>query len=219
MEARPDGVPVRAGAALHTRADRLSTTVDNNPTETQLARRDRLAELLEGCAARHEASLAELYELCSSQLYGVLLRMVKIDAIAEEALQESFVKIWNNSGSYSSELGTPMTWMSSIARNHALDLLRRRSRREGHEIGDMVSLIDATPDAGKSPSEMSEDAEALLECLDRLQPVARECIVQSFCEGYSHEELSSAHDTPIGTVKSWIRRGLLALRSCLDEHA
>ena len=175
--------------------------------------------LLEACAQRHEAAFEELYGLCSTQLYGVLLRILKIEAIAEDALQESFVKIWENAGSYSSEAGAPMAWMSSIARNQGLDVLRRRGRRERHESTDMVSLIDATPDAAKSLHEMSEDAQLLLQCLDRLPERARDCIVRAYCEGYSHEELSEASGTPLGTIKSWIRRGLISLRRCVDELA
>ena len=181
------------------------------------ARSERLAVLLARCGQRHEAAFEELYRLSSAQLYGVLVRILKIEAIAEEALQESFVKIWDKAGTYVPEAGAPMTWMSSIARNQALDLLRRSGSRERHESNDMVSLIDATPDAAKPLHEMSEDAQLLERCLERLPDVARDCLVRAYCEGYSHEELAEANGTPLGTVKSWIRRGLISLRNCFDE--
>ena len=180
-------------------------------------RRERLVVLLERCAEGHESALEELYGLCAGQLNGVLVRILKIEAIAEEALQESFVKIWENAGSYSSEAGAPMTWMSSIARHQALDVLRRRGSREGHESTGLVSLIEATPDTDKPLHEMSEDAQLLLRCLERLPDAAHDCIVKAYCEGYSHEELSEEKGAPLGTVKSWIRRGLNSLRKCVDE--
>ena len=175
--------------------------------------------LLAGCARRREADFEELYALCSAQLNGTLLRILKIEAIAEEALQESFVKIWMKADSYSPETGSPMTWMNSIARNQALDVLRRRGSRERNESPELVSLIDATPDAAKPWHEMSSDAEALMRCLDELPEASRDCIVRAYCEGYSHEELAAETAAPLGTVKSWIRRGLVSLRKCVDAHA
>lgn len=183
------------------------------------ARRARLVLLLARCGERREDALEELYGLCSAQLNGVLLRILKMEAIAEEALQETFVKIWMKADSYVPEASAPMTWMSSIARNQALDVLRRRGTRENHESTDLVSLIEATPDVAKPLHEMSEDAQLLMECLERLPEDARDCVVKAFCEGYSHDELSEQKRTPLGTVKSWIRRGLVSLRACLDEHA
>ena len=194
-----------------------STTAPPESLEDEHARRERLSALLALCAQRQESAFEELYGLCSAQLYGVLLRILKIEAIAEEALQESFVKIWEKADSYVPEVGAPMTWMASIARHQALDVLRRRGRREDLESGDLISLIDATPDAAKPVHEMSADAQLLLRCLERLPEAARDCIVQAYCEGYSHEELSAARGTPLGTIKSWIRRGLVSLRRCVDE--
>lgn len=195
----------------------MTSTTRPAPPPDENARRERLVVLLERCAERHEAAFEELYGLCSAQLNGVLLRILKIEAVAEEALQESFVKIWENAGSYTREAGTPNAWMNSIARHQALDVLRRRGSRENYESADLVSLIDATPDAAKPPHEMSADAQLLLMCLERLPESARDCIVRAYCEGYSHEELSAANGAPLGTVKSWIRRGLVSLRRCVDE--
>jgi len=197
----------------------VNTTPRAVPPADEQARRERLAELLERCGERHEAALEELYGLCSAQLNGILLRILKLEAIAEEALQETFIKIWMNAGSYSPEAGSPMAWMGGIARHQALDVLRRRGSRENNESTDLVSLIEATPDAGKPLHEMSEDARLLMQCLERLPEPARDCIVKAYCEGYSHDELSDARETPLGTVKSWIRRGLVSLRKCLHELA
>jgi RNA polymerase sigma-70 factor (ECF subfamily) len=182
-------------------------------------RRLRLAGLLVRCGEQHEPALEELYGLVSAQLFGVLMRILKLETIAQEALQETVVKIWEKADSYSPEFGAPMTWMTSIARHQALDTLRRRSVREDYERPQLAALIDDTADAHASLQAVSDDAEQLLHCLEQLEPGARDCIVKAYCEGYSHDELSAAHETPLGTVKSWIRRGLMSLRSCLDEFS
>ena len=169
------------------------------------------------CGSDDQAALEELYKLTSAQLYGVLLRILKIEGIAEDALQETYIKIWNKAATYQLSRGTPMPWMYSIARHQALDILRRRSVREDQESGHLVALIDATPHTDKPVEDMAADAQALLLCLQRLKPEVQDCLVKAYCEGYSHNELSAAQAAPLGTIKSWIRRGLLSLRECLDE--
>lgn len=178
---------------------------------------EHLTELLARCEQGNETAFEELYGLCSAQLYGVLVRILRIEAIAEEALQDCFVKIWQKAGTYVPGSGSPMAWMSTIARYQALDLLRRRGSRENLECADLPGYIDATPDPAKPLHEMSEDAAMLMQCLDKLPEEARNCIVRAYCEGYSHDELAMQGGTPVSTVKSWIRRGLISLRRCLDE--
>lgn len=196
-------------------------TVTNDPLiiDKQQMHNEHLAALLMRCEQGNETAFEELYALCSSQLYAVLFRILKIEAIAEEALQDCFVKIWQKSGTYVPSSGSPMTWMYSIARHQALDHLRRRSSREGHERTDSHELIAEAADQSKSLAAMSEDASVLMHCLEQLPGPTQACLVSAYCEGYSHEELSASHATPIGTIKSWIRRGLISLRSCIDEHA
>lgn len=181
------------------------------------ARNQRLTELLARCERGSESAFEELYRLCSRQLYGLLLRILRIEAIAEEALQDSFIKIWQKAGTYVPEYGSPMTWMCSIARHLALDVLRRRGIREDHERADEFGRVEATPDVTKPLHEMNEDAAPLMRCLEQLPNNISNCLVRAYCEGYSHEELAKKNGAPIGTVKSWIRRGLISLRKCLDE--
>ena len=180
---------------------------------------DQLVELLQRCEQSDESALEELYKHCSRQLYGVLTRILRNEALAEEALQDVFVKIWRKAGTYKRESGSPITWMISIARHQALDQLRRRSSREANESADEIGAIESMVDASKPMHEMSADAKLLMLCLDKLPEQARSCIIRAYCEGYSHEELAGQFDSPIGTVKSWIRRGLISLRKCIDEHS
>lgn len=183
------------------------------------ARNERLVKLLAGCGQGNESDFEELYTQCSAQLYGLLLRILKIEGVAEEALQDTFVKIWQKADAYVPDNGSAMAWLCSIARNQGLDLLRRRGLREGRERADINGLIEATADTAKPLHEMSDDATLLMQCLDELPADVSHCIVSAYCEGYSHEELSQQNGAPIGTVKSWIRRGLISLRKCVDERA
>jgi len=187
--------------------------------ESKDQRRERLVHLILDCQDNEQEALAELYALCSAQLFGVLLRILRQESLAEEGLQETFIKIWNNADRYHQSQGTPVTWMTSIARNQAVDILRRRSSRENHESAYPAAFANDTGDKAKSFLDMESDSEALMICLEKLEEPARDCIVRAYCEGYSHEELAEAHERPLGTVKSWIRRGLLSLRGCLDEFA
>lgn len=194
------------------------TTKNRTPADKQ-AHDEHLAELLKQCAQGKESAFKELYGSCSSQLYSVALRILKIEGVAEEALQDTFIKIWQQADTYIPGCGPPMAWMYSIARHQALDLLRRRNSRENREHSDGNQLIAAAPDEAKSILSMSEDADLLMKCLDQLPAATRHCIVSAYCEGYSHNELSSYHDSPANTIKSWIRRGLISLRACIDEHS
>lgn len=173
--------------------------------------------LLASCEKGNEAAFEELYKQCSGHLFGILVRILRIEAVAEEALQDAFVKIWQKSGTYAPQAGSPMAWMCSIARHQALDLLRKRGSRENNERADISGYIDSAPDTRKPIHEMTEDATLLMQCLEKLPEEPRNCIVRAYCEGYSHEELAEQGDTPVGTVKSWIRRGLISLRKCIDD--
>lgn len=184
-----------------------------------MSRSDNLADWLAAAAQGDQQAFANLYESCSPQLYALLLRMLKRRDWAEDALQEAFINIWQNAGTYTPERGAPLTWLMSIARYRALDALRRR-RPE-------VSISDE-PQAGfyglaagvQDPDVRSEELEALRAlqtCLEELQDMQRECVLLAYYEGYTHSELAERLEAPLGTVKSWVRRGLQRLRECLGR--
>jgi len=136
---------------------------------------------------------------------------------AEEVLQESFVNIWHHAGSYVATKSQPLTWMTSIVRNRCLDQMRRR------EV-DTVTIDDEEPgmmlaDDRPGPMEMllsSADALAVKSCVERLEAGQKQAITLAFYQGLSHSELASHLRQPLGTVKSWVRRGLERLKACLD---
>lgn len=184
----------------------------------QIARDEQLTVLLQACADGDHAALAALYELTSSQLYGVLRRILDRKAIADEALQETYTKIWTRAAQFNAERASPIVWMNRIARNQAIDLIRQRSIREDHELSDPESELSR----GVSLTDIEGstlDGDLLDFCLQQLQQTPRECVVAAYCEGFSHDELSEKFNKPLGTVKSWIRRSLLALKKCIDENS
>jgi len=177
----------------------------------------RLADLLARTALSDQQAFAELYRLTSPHLYAVALRILRVSGPAEEVLQESYVNIWHHAGSYVAAKSQPLTWMTSIVRNRCLDQMRRR------EV-DTVTIDDEDPgmklaDDRPSPIDMllsSADALAVRSCVERLEAGQKQAIALAFYQGLSHSELASHLRQPLGTVKSWVRRGLERLKACLD---
>lgn len=179
-----------------------------------------LTHWLSATARGDRKAFQALYRAASPHLLSVLLRMLRRRDVAEDALQDCFVRIWQNASSYAPERGAPMTWMMSIARYRALDLIRRQ-RPE-------VSLDEETEEAPEddnseiergplSESMTQEGVDGLQECLDTLQDIQRESVLMAYYEGYTHHEMAERLGKPLGTVKSWVRRGLQRLRECLDQ--
>jgi RNA polymerase sigma-70 factor (ECF subfamily) len=169
------------------------------------------------CALRDQRAFAELYRQTSAKLYGVAIRILRRQDWAEEVLQESFVNIWNHIAEYSTSRSAPMTWMTAIVRNRALDWLRRPNLERGDEDYDL--LVEALPDDAPGPETLlgnSRDARALADCLKQLSGNQRQTIMLAYAHGLSHGELASRLKEPLGTVKTWIRRGLDRLRGCMD---
>jgi RNA polymerase sigma factor (sigma-70 family) len=183
----------------------------------QLERNARLMELLARTALADQRAFAELYRLTSAHLYAVALRILKESAPAEEVLQESFVNVWHHAGSYVAAKSQPLTWLTSIVRNRCLDHLRRREVETVTMDDEEEGLGVAADDP--SPLEMllsGANARAVGACVETLEPGQKQAIALAFFQGLSHSELAQTLREPLGTVKSWIRRGLERLRDCLD---
>lgn len=179
---------------------------------------DDLAELLARIALGERLSFQRLYHIASSQLFGLILRIVKNQETASEVLQESFIKIWNRASDFSPERASPMTWMGTIARNQAIDTLRRRRQQPMLHDQSLDELNWLAEDA-LGPDEEVDQAlrnQALRECLGRLEGGQRNAVLLAYFNGLTHEELAARLDKPLGTVKSWIRRGLQRLKRCLE---
>ena len=164
-----------------------------------------------------------LYDATSPKLFGFVLRIVNKRELAEEVLQESFVNIWNNAGSYQASLAAPMTWMTTIVRNRAFDLLRKLNNGQQHDVAidaetfdiEIMSALESADATPAQALELSQDAKALASCLSRLEGLHRQAMALAFYHDLSHSEVAQQMNLPMGTVKTWIRRGLDKLRTCL----
>ena len=183
----------------------------------------QLIALLDRVALSDQAALKELYDLTSSKLYGVAVRVVTNREWAEDVLQEAFLNIWRIAGDYKASLSPPMAWMGLVVRSRGLDFLRRRTSDRADVMQELDDVISDTV-AGNSPNPMdmtqaSEQANALHVCLSKLENKQREVVSLAYMRDLSHAELAEQLKLPLGTVKTWIRRGLEQLRGCMSRFA
>ena len=169
---------------------------------------------LEACARGERFALGALYQRESRWLLGVALRIVGDRDRAHDVLQDAFLQIWQRAGSYQRSLGSGRGWIYTVVRHRALDTVRR-SGREINAGDDLEAIADSRQMLQAHPA-ASPDGASLDRCLEGLDERKRECIVYAFVEGYTHEQIAAQLSTPVGTIKSWIRRGLQALKDCLS---
>jgi RNA polymerase sigma-70 factor, ECF subfamily len=171
---------------------------------------------LEACARGEAFALRALYESESPRLLGLALRIVRDRDAAQDVLQDAFLQVWQRAGTYQRELGSARGWLYTVVRHRALDVLRRSGRE--FAAGDDLEAIADARQAYVAPTVDSPhaDAAAIERCLAALDERRRDCILRAFVEGWTHEQIARDSATPVGTVKSWIRRGLLALKECLS---
>ena len=179
-----------------------------------------LVALLARCGKRDQSAFSELYQKTSSKLFGVALRILRREEWAAEVLQDCYVSLWTNAVSYNATVATPMTWMVSIVRHRALDGLRRPRFEISAEVDDDegANLIDRAASADPSPLELlsgARNAARLGDCLGQLEARQRQAIALAFYDGLSHSEVAVHLREPLGTVKTWVRRGLIRLKDCL----
>jgi RNA polymerase sigma-70 factor (ECF subfamily) len=179
----------------------------------------RLVPLLSATASGDTKAFSELYRLTSPHLYGLLLRILQRRDWADEALQDCYIRVWQKSDTYAEERGAPLTWLMSIARYRALDILRARrpevSEEETESGEPPATHVDTTVDVAQD-AENASVLEDLHDCLTELPGEQRDAVMLAYYQGFTHPELSARLKAPLGTVKSWVRRGLLRLRECLD---
>lgn len=182
-----------------------------------------LIDLLDRVARHDHAALKLLYDRCSAKLYGLALRVVRQQDFAEDVLQEAFLTIWRSGDDYRASLSPPMAWMCLIVRSRGLDLLRRRTADRSRVTQELDEAMTDTL-AGDSPNpqdtvQASQQALALHQCLGLLEHRQREVVSLAYVRDLSHSELAEQLALPLGTVKTWIRRGLEQLRLCLAHLA
>lgn len=180
-----------------------------------------MRDLIARVAAHDPLALRRLYDCASPRLFGLALRILRKDEWAEEVLQEAFVTIWRFAGEYRESTGAPMAWMTSIVRSRALDHLRhQKAFGAGVEVAWDDSFASILPTDDLGPSELallSEHARYLARCMARLDASQRMAINLAYLCEQTHCEIAESVHAPVGTVKSRIRRGLQALKACLND--
>jgi RNA polymerase sigma-70 factor (ECF subfamily) len=202
------------------------------PAATWGERSQELAQLLGRCGLGDRRAFAQLYDKTSGYLFGVVLRIQRDRAVAEELLQEIYVALWKSAAGFDAARSQPLTWLTRIARNRAIDSLRRAEAQPraavfgaGDDDDDAADdarrrALEAVPDEAAGPLELlsqASDARDLGRCMEHLSAAQRQSVALAFYDGLSHAEVAERLRQPLGTVKSWVRRALLALRACLDQ--
>lgn len=178
--------------------------------------RDELTQLLIRTGHSDQQAFAELYRRTSSKLFGVCLRMLRTRSAAEEVLQETYLTVWRRAASFDVTRASAITWLVTLARNKAIDRLRQHHE----EQLDNPLKLEETADDHPTPAahtETSQEHQRLQHCLDALEPRQRHAVREAFFTGATYNELAARCEVPLGTMKSWIRRSLLQLRTCLER--
>ena len=198
------------------------------PTADWSERSHDLSRLLARAGLGDRAAFATLYERTSSHLFAVVLRINRDRAQAEDILQEVYVNVWRAASSFDAAQSQPLTWLTSIARNRAIDSLRRMQtqpqvRAAGSPADSRESedddVYDTVADESPGPLDLlsrAAEARSLATCMDRLSATQRQSVALAFFQGLSHAEIAAQMHQPLGTIKSWVRRSLAALKSCLQ---
>lgn len=200
------------------------------PSADGAARSQRLAALLSRTGLGDRRAFAELYDETCGLLFGVVLKVQRDRAVAEEVLQEVYVNVWRSAARFDAALSQPMTWLASIARNRAIDSLRR-AEHQPHTISasqpdddgddDRDLLQHVASEHGDPLALLGEASErmALEHCMQALSSEQKQSIALAFYQGLSHAEVADHLRQPLGTVKSWVRRALQSLKTCLGRAA
>ncbi len=173
-----------------------------------------LVWLLAAVAKGDQEAFDKLYAATRAKLYGVVLRILRRTDLADEVVQETYVKVWSSAGQFNPALASPITWMVAIARNRAIDTLRKKSDLSLEDMPEAMEVAADTPDP-LAAREFSEELKRLLGCIGRLEGERRKLVLLAYYDGFSREQLAQQLGKPVNTIKTWLRRSLLEIRECL----
>jgi len=180
------------------------------------AARTRLAETLVKVGSEDRAAFRDLYDLTSAKLFGICLRICGQREAAEDVLHEVYLIVWRRAGAWEPGRASPITWLATIARNRAIDWRRSAGGRPTTTLDDAPDLPDLTPDA-EAGLVAAGERHRLVDCLAELDDRQRDSIRTAFFDGVTYADIAARAAVPVGTAKSWIRRGLARLKDCLDR--
>jgi len=174
-----------------------------------------LEALIARAAMADRNAFSSLYDATSAKLFSVCLNVLNDKQAAEDALQDTYIKIWNNAARYHTNGMSPMTWMITIARNTSIDRLRTH-RNNHNRLDEIAELIDDSNDPEAHSMIMSEKTR-IAHCLEELENQKAEAVCSAYLHGLSYAELASRYNVPLNTVRTWLRRSLLKLKGCLSN--
>lgn len=176
---------------------------------------DHIEALLARVQLRDRAAFSDLYSATSAKLFGVCLRVLNDRALAEDVLQDVFVKVWNKADRYRVTGHSPMTWLITIARNQAIDRLRS-SGPATTDIDQIAPIASAGPDP-EGQLIAADEARRVVACLDTLEPNRAEAVRAAYLDGKTYADLAKRFDVPLNTMRTWLRRSLITLKECLSR--
>lgn len=162
------------------------------------------------------SAFEQLYVATRAKLYGVVLRILRRHDLADEVIQETYLKIWGSAGSYDPSKASPITWMVTIARNRAIDLVRKRSEASLEEEPEAMDVAADIPNP-LAARELSEDLKRLMNCIGSLDTDRRQMVMLAYYNGLSRDQLAAKFEKPVNTIKTWLRRSLIEIRECLGS--
>ena len=181
-----------------------------------MAARAYLTDMLVKTGDEDRQAFRELYQLTSAKLFGITFRICGERQAAEDVLHDVYLTIWKRAGAYEPSRASPITWLATIARNRAIDWRRAQTIRRASPIEDAPPIADSAPLASETMV-ADQDARLLHGCLDTLERRQQDAIRTAFFDGTTYADLALAQNVPLGTMKSWVRRGLLKLKECLES--
>ncbi|NNU78872.1 sigma-70 family RNA polymerase sigma factor [Halovulum dunhuangense] len=176
---------------------------------------ENITELIGRVALRDRSAFRALYAATSAKLFGVCLRILRDRAEAEDALQEIFVRIWNNADRFTASDTSPMSWLIAVARNHAIDRIRAR-KPQAVDIDEAVGIADDAP-SPEQEAVATDERSRIQACLETLDAARADAVRGAYMEGYSYQELADRHGIPVNTMRTWLRRSLMKLKECLTQ--
>jgi len=175
-----------------------------------------LVWLLAAVAKGDKAAFERLYGATRAKLYGVLLRILGRPELADDVMQETYLKVWQMAGKFDPTVASPITWMVAIARNRAIDIVRKKADVSVEDSPEAMGVAADTPPP-LARREMTEELRRLLACLGKLDPEKQRIVLLAYYSGWSREQLSHKLDIPVNTIKTWLRRSLLEIRECMGR--
>ena len=173
-----------------------------------------LVRLLGAVAQGDEDAFERLYAATRAKLYGVLLRILGRPALAEEVMQETYLKVWTMAHMFDPTIASPITWMVAMARNRAIDIARKRGDISIEDEPEALEVADEAPPP-LARREMTDELKRVLACLGKLDPEKQRIVLLAYYSGWSRDQLAQKLDIPVNTIKTWLRRSLLEIRECM----